>query len=39
VKEAVNKALRFVTRLEPQEEDRVTHKVEQLEEAIQQLKQ
>jgi hypothetical protein len=39
VKEAVNRALRSVTGLEPQAEDRVEHQVEQLVEAIQQLQQ
>jgi hypothetical protein len=39
VKEAVNRALRSVTGLEPQAEDRVTHQVEKLAEAIQQLQQ
>jgi hypothetical protein len=35
VKEAVNRALRSVTGLEPQAEDRVEHQVEQLVKAIQ----
>jgi hypothetical protein len=35
VKEAVNKALRFVTSLEPQAKDRFMHQVEHLAEAIQ----
>jgi hypothetical protein len=39
VKEAVNRALLSVTGLELQEEDRVTHQVEHLVEAIQQLQQ
>jgi hypothetical protein len=39
VKEAVNRALHSVTGLEPQAEDQVTHQVEQLTEAIQQLQQ
>jgi chromosome segregation ATPase len=39
VKEAVNRALHSVTGLEPQAEDRVTHQVEKLTEAIQQLQQ
>jgi hypothetical protein len=39
VKEAVNRALRSVTGLEPQAEDRVMHQVEKLTEAIQQLQQ
>ena len=39
MKEAVNIALRFMTGLEPQEEDQVTHQVEKLTEAIQQLQQ
>jgi chromosome segregation ATPase len=39
VKEAVNRALRSVTGLEPKAEDRVEHQVEQLVEAIQQLQQ
>jgi hypothetical protein len=40
VKEAVNRALRSVTGLEPTKaEDRVMHQVEQLAEAIQQLQQ
>jgi hypothetical protein len=39
VKEAVNRALHSVIGLEPQPEDRVTHQVENLVEAIQQLQQ
>jgi hypothetical protein len=39
VKEAVNRALHSVTGLELQAEDRVTHQVEQLAEAVQQLQQ
>jgi hypothetical protein len=39
VKEAVNKALRCMTGLEPKVEDRVEHQVEHLAEAIQQLQQ
>jgi hypothetical protein len=39
VQEAVNRALRSVTGLEPKAEDRVMHQVDQLAEAIQQLQQ
>lgn len=39
VKEVVNKALRSMTSLEPQAEDRIEHQVEQLAESIQQLQQ
>jgi hypothetical protein len=39
VKETVNRALHSVTGLEPQAEDRVTHQVEQIVEAAQQLQQ
>jgi hypothetical protein len=37
LKEAVNRALLSMTRLELQEEDRIMHQVEKLAEAIQQL--
>jgi hypothetical protein len=37
VKEAVNRALHSMTGLEPKEEDRVEHQVEQLTKAIQHL--
>jgi hypothetical protein len=39
VKEPINKALHFVKGLEPQAKDQVTHQVENLIEAIQQLQQ
>ena len=39
VKEAVNKALRYVIGLELQDEDRVTHQVEKLAKSVQHLQQ